>query len=266
LSAIAERIQNLTGDTYCAGLWKSTLEDDLCWYNHSGSSIPSPEQRAPSWSWASIGANNFRLWPRLQSYDEEIIRVWIYGVDCTPAGLHKFGNVSYGPVLISGGLAQVELLVEEQELEPGSNDPSTPKYSIIWDSSLNVPKGRNQKEVPGSIFYPDVVPLTPAWAGINGNMKSTFCRRNMTNITQSNKKSDRSTIFCLLMKEYFSPHFIESKYDGDRLIGVFLVLAPSGIFEDSYERISFYVDQTSPVGWEKMRDLSLITREKITIV
>jgi hypothetical protein len=100
LSAIAERIQNVTGDTYCAGLWKSTLEDDLCWYNH----------------------------------------------------------------------------------------PSTPKYSIIWDSSSNVPKGRNEKGIPSSIFYPNVVPFTPAWACINGNMKATFCRRNTTNILQSDRK------------------------------------------------------------------------------
>jgi hypothetical protein len=124
------RIQNVAGDTYCAGLWKSTL-DTLCWYNHSGSSIPFLEHLAPSWSWASIGANNFQLWLRLQDYDEDIIRVWIYGVGCLPAGLNKFGNVSYGSVLISGGLAQAELLVEEQEREPGSNHLTTPKYSII---------------------------------------------------------------------------------------------------------------------------------------
>jgi hypothetical protein len=87
---------------------------------------PSPETLR-----AFIGANNFQLWPRLQDYDEDIIRVWIYGVDCLRAGLNKFGNVSYGSVLTSGGLAQAELLVEEQEREPGSNHPSTPNYSIF---------------------------------------------------------------------------------------------------------------------------------------
>jgi hypothetical protein len=110
------------------------------------------------------------------------------------------------------------------------------------------------------------VPLTPAWARINSNMKVTFCRRNLTNILQSDRKSDRGTVFCLVMKEYFGPHFIESKYDGDHLIRVFLVITPSGIFEDSYERIGFCVDQTSPIGWDKMRALSLSSREKITLV
>jgi hypothetical protein len=55
--------------------------------------------------------------------------VWIYGVDCLSAGLNKFGNVSYGSALISGGLAQAKVLVEERQREPGSNHPSTTKYS-----------------------------------------------------------------------------------------------------------------------------------------
>jgi hypothetical protein len=45
-------------------------------------------------------------------------------------------------------------------------------------------------------------------------MKATFHKRNITNILQSDRKSDRRTVFCLLVKEYFGPHFIESKYDG----------------------------------------------------
>jgi hypothetical protein len=55
LSGIARLYHNETGDQYLAGLWRTKIEEQLCWRRWS--SKPSAERplwRAPSWSWTSI--------------------------------------------------------------------------------------------------------------------------------------------------------------------------------------------------------------------
>jgi hypothetical protein len=265
LSAIAERIHHVTGNVYCAGLWKSTLIEDLLWYNATGYSLQSAEYLAPSWSWASIGANNFSFWLRTQGPDEDIVRGYVSTVECTPAGLNMFGNLSHGFVSLKVTVAQAELLIEE--LPDGSVDATTLKYTIIWDSSLHVEERRKQNKVPGDKFYPDVVPLYPSRALIDGDMKSTFSRRRTQPATQSDTASVRGCVFCLLMKEYSQMHFDDNnKYDGDRLFRIFLVTTPSDVTTHAYERIGLYVDRTSPIEWPEMSEYGLRKDKQITIV
>jgi hypothetical protein len=57
LSNLARIVQEQTGDTYVAGLWRSKLMEGLIWQatgHASGMTSEPPEYRAPSWSWASI--------------------------------------------------------------------------------------------------------------------------------------------------------------------------------------------------------------------
>jgi hypothetical protein len=58
ISGIVQRIQQLTGDQYYAGLWKKHFLEGLLW--RTKESYPGVTKRrrewiAPSWSWASIG-------------------------------------------------------------------------------------------------------------------------------------------------------------------------------------------------------------------
>jgi hypothetical protein len=59
LSGVARQFQNVTGDQYVAGLWRSGLEVYLCWRVERFETlrpVPEPEgslYQAPSWSWAS---------------------------------------------------------------------------------------------------------------------------------------------------------------------------------------------------------------------
>ena len=58
LSALADIYRRHTGHTYCAGLWKEALLQDLCWRNPGENLLPRPKAyRAPSFSWAAIDAN-----------------------------------------------------------------------------------------------------------------------------------------------------------------------------------------------------------------
>jgi hypothetical protein len=56
LSGIAKTFQQVTKDQYLAGMWRRGLESTLYWrvgLNGSEQGRPS-EERAPSWSWASV--------------------------------------------------------------------------------------------------------------------------------------------------------------------------------------------------------------------
>ena len=55
LAAVVQRVLRMRkGDTYIAGLWKSTLLRDLTWQSGTGGYEPRPPLQVPSWSWASV--------------------------------------------------------------------------------------------------------------------------------------------------------------------------------------------------------------------
>ncbi|KAI9162856.1 HET-domain-containing protein [Paramyrothecium foliicola] len=64
INSIQKMISKLTGEEFIAGLWRSRLIQELCWYRYPGQETPAkpfPEKwRAPSWSWAS---NNMEIHP-----------------------------------------------------------------------------------------------------------------------------------------------------------------------------------------------------------
>jgi hypothetical protein len=62
IAALAQRMLLLRpGDEYLAGLWKSTLLEDLTWYSHMTSKRTRPMDlaawKAPSWSWVSVSTS-----------------------------------------------------------------------------------------------------------------------------------------------------------------------------------------------------------------
>jgi hypothetical protein len=58
LSGVARHLQRISGDEYCAGLWRKDLERQLCWRSDTWHPDQPPSEsrklpyRAPSWSWA----------------------------------------------------------------------------------------------------------------------------------------------------------------------------------------------------------------------
>jgi hypothetical protein len=54
LAGIARLGHIETGDQYLAGLWRSRIEEQLCWYRCTSAPGVRPPWRAPTWSWASI--------------------------------------------------------------------------------------------------------------------------------------------------------------------------------------------------------------------
>lgn len=120
LSGLALEMKHVTQDTYLAGLWKNDLRSGLCWQRPSLSN-PSPlnqyrywpdhrlltkplENRAPSWSWASLDG------PVEFPFEQEIVlssagqRVTVVIRDCrvTYSGLNPAGEVSDGILTLHG--------------------------------------------------------------------------------------------------------------------------------------------------------------------
>ncbi|KNG44740.1 HET-like protein [Stemphylium lycopersici] len=52
IQGIATWVSQVTGDEFVAGLWRSRIIEELCWYRDIPGAESSP-WRAPSWSWAS---------------------------------------------------------------------------------------------------------------------------------------------------------------------------------------------------------------------
>lgn len=54
MAGIARLFQEMTGDEYIAGWWKSCLLDSLDWHVYEPRPRKGEDYRAPSWSWASV--------------------------------------------------------------------------------------------------------------------------------------------------------------------------------------------------------------------
>lgn len=123
LSGLAREIQRATGDTYCAGMWRSELVFSLAWeggdlFNLHGRNSPeigplnipsrniedwpagiqSCEYVAPSWSWASVkGKIDFMTLDGLPR--EHTPLASIIGVALQPRSFDSFGVLSDGSYL-----------------------------------------------------------------------------------------------------------------------------------------------------------------------
>jgi hypothetical protein len=116
VAGIAVRFAEELGWTYAAGLWKEHLPIGLTW--HRGSTVPLVRQqdRAPSWTWASVdgpikyhrvfSANNVRdshciLYPEL---DFEIL-----SLDIKETNPGNFGEIVSGRLEVQGSIHRVTI-------------------------------------------------------------------------------------------------------------------------------------------------------------
>ncbi|KAK4208373.1 heterokaryon incompatibility protein-domain-containing protein [Rhypophila decipiens] len=109
LSGVAGYARSLNNDEYLAGLWRKSLEQQLCWYANWGYLLPSSgEYRAPSWSWLSVeskvSSDDFynKVQSRWKKSCVEVIHASIHSRH--PSRLHSFvsGELVLRGILLSG--------------------------------------------------------------------------------------------------------------------------------------------------------------------
>jgi hypothetical protein len=124
ISAIARKLQELSGNEYVAGLWKHALPTLLLWRVYA-TGKRYPKYVAPSWPWASIaGAINFERF--------------------TAVGINVF-NVKLETVVpndifsqVTGGTLQVQGMVSRVIIRPAQEQNPTNQYQKVtfWEPAL----------------------------------------------------------------------------------------------------------------------------------
>lgn len=100
LSGIAQRMQNLLGDHYLAGLWRRHLPSQLLWsLSHRVVKPPTRPKpyRAPSWSWASMDVG-----VRFPLEDDGTSLITVISVGVTPVTSDATGQIRDGFIRIKG--------------------------------------------------------------------------------------------------------------------------------------------------------------------
>jgi hypothetical protein len=146
ISAIALKIQEVTGDQYLAGLWKADLARGLAWFHKSMKQHKSNDVascfRAPSWSWASCEG----FVSHDDNDDNYQSQIEVLEVKCTLVGANIFGQVKDGFLRVSGKVFHAMLL-------------DSAIYILDGEDIVDNPQPR--KGVPESLFFPDT-PLREA--------------------------------------------------------------------------------------------------------
>ena len=95
LSGIAKRILSSREDEYLAGMWKSTLLEDLVWRVEENCAPRLRFWRAPTWSWVSVDGRVRMPYVKKQDCCAEIIYA-----HCTPSGADPTGAVLEGSLVL----------------------------------------------------------------------------------------------------------------------------------------------------------------------
>jgi hypothetical protein len=155
LSGLAKQwLSNHPHDVYLAGLWRSTLPEDLLWYSRTPLRSRTRPWRAPSWSWVSIDTT-VTYFEDLTSFHDPMVK--IIDAHCTPSGADPTGTVAFGHLLLRGKALDasihyrytndrmrrsVENAEEWSEYENDADDPISVRIDIgLFDFScwLDIP-------------------------------------------------------------------------------------------------------------------------------
>ena len=125
LAGIVKRmLQSREGDTYIAGMWKSTLRSDLMWVYRAYSSNPRPSTSIPTWSWASTeGSIDF-------ARPSAIFEAQLIDVYATIVGPPHLGNAVDASLTLRGRCFNAPLRWNENEVLHSSIPRSMLEISV----------------------------------------------------------------------------------------------------------------------------------------
>jgi hypothetical protein len=150
LSGIAAIMARRSGDDYLAGLWKSTLMNDLAWR-----ALPNAGFRVcrgmPSWSWASVSGHiHFPVSIPLaigrspRSQEARLVRT-----NCIPATSDPYGNVQSGAsITLDAQTLDATLDIPENVLQAGLHNfdtKSQSRFSVSVDGHFSSRPGMPER-------------------------------------------------------------------------------------------------------------------------
>lgn len=243
IQGIAQQFSKATGDVMVAGMWRSRLLEDLCWFKWLRNRPDRPSRpplreptlwRAPTWSWASSNATIWvsnitkyhlhckgrQTWSDLESID----------VRHDEAGLLCYASLRLRCTLICGSVGKQRRNAYwcEDILYPKSNEPS--------QTTLTMRETRSKVLVsdPGfdesAHFHMDKLGQVP-----NGNVVLLIiqrCEHRPTN--QGSEHSARSDS----TEDGTSIFFEDDEFRRDCIDGIVLILSEGSA--DTFERVGYF--------------------------
>jgi hypothetical protein len=129
ISGIASSMSAATQDRYVAGLWEHDLHRGLLWSapDSTNSKLDLRQHRAPSWSWASLGATS-NFYVRQISQEGMKVSTKLFAIDRiapnVPDRYGKFGRAGVGTLKVTGILRRAH---------PMDTDNGLPEEAVFKD-------------------------------------------------------------------------------------------------------------------------------------
>ncbi|KAK5265950.1 hypothetical protein LTR96_008851 [Exophiala xenobiotica] len=187
ISGIAQKVAQVTGESYLAGHWDNPLlAQSLLWYvpsrrqaNSKPSVRPSAEgvssYRAPSWSWASVDAQVTWNWPA--EYGETLINIIETTVEET--GNVQFGAISGARMEIEGRVSPIEIGIVSRDnddlvvengryalrLRKGSSESINPEPSSTGAPAAEPKVYLDVPMLPRAVMNAYLLPICTEWRG-----------------------------------------------------------------------------------------------------
>jgi hypothetical protein len=121
ISGLANKIQQVTGDVYMAGLWKKDIAAGLCWGARFNEDVIRPlTYIAPSWSWASTKGNiTYQFVGKEVEYKYEIDLV---SFELATEPLNPLGQVFSGSITVSVPMRKFDMTKNTVHIEKEWDD------------------------------------------------------------------------------------------------------------------------------------------------
>ncbi|KAJ4213559.1 hypothetical protein NW759_010979 [Fusarium solani] len=150
ISGLAREVHRMTGDTYCAGLWRGDIARGLMWYRQAPVK-ETPKYLAPSWSWASkASAVDGGMDPYFMIQNTRIVEgtsLEVIDVQLELATSDSFGKLKGGRVRVKGwiwnaylfdGNSDAQGKASEACMNPAHGKDGTTKGDRVHVNKLDV--------------------------------------------------------------------------------------------------------------------------------
>ncbi|KAI8717501.1 HET domain-containing protein [Fusarium sp. LHS14.1] len=141
ISGLAREVHRMTGDTYCAGLWRGDIARELMWYRQAPVK-DTPKYLAPSWSWASKtsevdgGMDPYFIIQNTRVVDGTSVEV--IDVELEYATTDPFGKLKRGRIRVKGWTWNAYLSGRNPDTQDKTGKDETTKGDQVHVNKLDV--------------------------------------------------------------------------------------------------------------------------------
>ncbi|RSL45460.1 hypothetical protein CEP53_010779 [Fusarium sp. AF-6] len=162
ISGLAREVHRMTGDTYCAGLWRNDIARGLMWYRQAPVK-ETTKYLAPSWSWASkTSAVDGGMDPYFMIQNTQVLEgtsLEVIDVQLEYSTSDPFGKLKGGRIQVKGWTWKAHLLGGSSDAQDKTDEASLDlahgKHETTKGDQVHVNKLDVRDEARGMIYSLD---------------------------------------------------------------------------------------------------------------